>query len=104
MRNRINNAVIFRPGFAIMEPGPIGTRFFIFRKRISACIFVAARASLPDMDNPNKSLHDYLVLLGAKGGRARAAALTPARRKAISAKALAARWAGHIAKRPSRKA
>jgi len=52
---------------------------------------------IPD-DKP-KSLHDYLVLLGSKGGRARAAALTPERRKAISAAALAVRWAGHISKR-----
>jgi len=50
----------------------------------------------------NKSLRDYLALIGAKGGRARAAALDPDERMAISRKAIAARWKDHIAARPSK--
>lgn len=57
--------------------------------------------SLAGMDQ-SKSLHDHLVRLGRKGGKARAVALTPERRLSISLKAAAVRWAGHIAKRPSK--
>jgi hypothetical protein len=47
-------------------------------------------AELPDTRNPAAVA---LSKLGAaKGGRARAASLSPARRKAIAKKAVAARW------------
>jgi hypothetical protein len=52
----------------------------------------AARpAEMPDMRNPAAVA---LSKLGAsKGGQARAAALSPAKRKAIAKQAIAARWA-----------
>jgi len=52
----------------------------------------AARpAEMPDIRNPAAVA---LSKLGAsKGGHARAAALSPAKRKAIARKAIAARWA-----------
>ncbi len=49
-----------------------------------------ARAEVPDTRNPAAVA---LSKLGAsKGGHARAAALSPAKRKAIARKAVAARW------------
>ena len=48
-------------------------------------------AEMPDLRNPAAVA---LSKLGAsKGGHARAAALSPAKRKAIARKAVAARWA-----------
>ena len=48
------------------------------------------------LDDPNAGKNPAAVALGklggAKGGAARAAALSPARRKAIAKKAAAARW------------
>ena len=48
------------------------------------------------LDNPNAGKNPAAVALGklggAKGGAARAAALSPARRKAIAKKAARARW------------
>lgn len=41
------------------------------------------------------------ALLGRKGGKARAEALSEKQRKAIARKAAAARWAAHGAKRPT---
>lgn len=50
---------------------------------------------LPDPD-AGKNPHAVALgrLGGAKGGKARAEALTPAKRKAIARKAAAARWKG----------
>jgi hypothetical protein len=48
------------------------------------------------LDDPNKGKNPAAVALGklggAKGGRARAEALSPAKRKAIAKKAAKARW------------
>lgn len=48
------------------------------------------------LDDPNAGKNPAAVALGklggAKGGKARAAALSPAKRKAIAKKAAAARW------------
>jgi hypothetical protein len=48
------------------------------------------------LEDPNKGKNPAAVALGklggAKGGAARAAALSPAKRKAIAKKAAAARW------------
>lgn len=48
------------------------------------------------LDDPNKGKNPAAVALGklggAKGGAARAAALSPAKRKAIAKKAAKARW------------
>jgi hypothetical protein len=48
------------------------------------------------LQDPNESKNPHAVALGklggAKGGKARAKALSPAKRKAIARKAAAARW------------
>jgi hypothetical protein len=48
------------------------------------------------LDDPNKGKNPHAVALGRlggmKGGKARAAALTPAKRKAIAKKAARSRW------------
>jgi len=48
------------------------------------------------LDDPNKGKNPAAIALGklggAKGGKARAEALSPAKRKAIAKKAAAARW------------
>lgn len=55
------------------------------------------------LDDPNAGKNPAAVALGklggAKGGKARAEALSPAKRKAIAKKAAAARWGGQ--KKPS---
>jgi len=51
------------------------------------------------MSEEEKNAH--AVAMGQLGGPARAKALTPAERKAIARNAAAARWAGHVAKRPA---
>lgn len=51
------------------------------------------------LDDPDAGKNPAAVALGklggAKGGKARAKALSPAKRKAIAKKAAAARWKGH---------
>ena len=44
------------------------------------------------MPSAKKKIHDAATLLGRKGGKARAAKLTPARRKEIASKAARVRW------------
>ena len=57
---------------------------------------IGEKLSGEPLDDPNKGKNPAAVALGklggAKGGAARAAALSPRRRKAIAKKAAAARW------------
>lgn len=57
---------------------------------------IGEKLSGEPLDDPNAGKNPAAVALGklggAKGGKARAAALSPAKRKAIAKKAAAARW------------
>ena len=50
-------------------------------------------------------IQDYLAQIGRKGGQAKVpkglAMLSPAERSEAARKAVNARWAGHVAKRPA---
>lgn len=58
--------------------------------------FIGEKLTGEPLDDPNAGKNPAAVALGklggAKGGAARAAALSPAKRRAIAKKAAAARW------------
>ena len=69
---------------------------FATRARQTVEKFIGEKLTGEPLDDPNAGKNQAAVALGklggAKGGAARAAALSPAKRKAIAKKAAKARW------------
>jgi hypothetical protein len=65
----------------------------VFRTKVTLAMLERSCYVLEDMKRKNKAAQALGRLGGLKGGKARAAKLTPEQRKAIAQKAAAARWA-----------